>query len=535
MAKTFQNFGVLLDCSRNGVMKVEQVKFFIDCLKKMGYNFLELYTEDTFEVDGEPYFGYQRGRYTHEEIREIDAYAKAQGIELIPCIQTLAHLPCFFKNDWTGEIRDLNDILLVGEEKTYEFIEKLFATVAQDFSSRRINIGMDEAHMVGLGRYLEKNGHRDRFEILTEHLGRVMKIAEKYGFTPHMWSDMFFRLANQGNYTSEEKVEIPERVISAVPKGVELVYWDYYQTEKRIYDNMFASHKAFENELWFAGGAWCWYDFVPFYTVTMKTMKPAILSAEEHGVKNVIITLWGDNGRDCSPFATLPCLYELKAYADGVEDTAEIERGFFDAFGVPFADFVALEYPNQINPGEFIEERKFWDACKALLYCDPFMGLFDKELEKLPETPYRRYAKILDEAQKRAGRFAYLFESTKRLCDVLESKARLGIRTRKAYKNKDKKALKALVKEYKELGRRLKAFHGAFSVLWHTDNKPQGMEVQDMRIGGLTARVESCKKRLQEYLAGKIGKIDELEEEILPHFNGVAEHNHLLTVTRNVV
>ena len=52
--KTYKHFGVMLDCSRNGVMKPEAVKRMIDCLQKMGYNALELYTEDTFEVEGEP-------------------------------------------------------------------------------------------------------------------------------------------------------------------------------------------------------------------------------------------------------------------------------------------------------------------------------------------------------------------------------------------------------------------------------------------------------------------------------------------------
>ena len=31
------------------------------------------YTEDIYEVDGEPYFGYMRGSYTKAEMKEIDA------------------------------------------------------------------------------------------------------------------------------------------------------------------------------------------------------------------------------------------------------------------------------------------------------------------------------------------------------------------------------------------------------------------------------------------------------------------------------
>ena len=56
-------FGVMLDMSRNAVMKPQQVKAFASLIRKMGYNMLQLYTEDTYEVDNEPYFGYARSLY----------------------------------------------------------------------------------------------------------------------------------------------------------------------------------------------------------------------------------------------------------------------------------------------------------------------------------------------------------------------------------------------------------------------------------------------------------------------------------------
>ena len=89
--------GVMLDCSRNAVMSVAELKNFILTLKKTGYNCLQLYTEDTYEIEGEPQFGYRRGKYTKAELKEIDAFAKKNGVELMPCIQTLAHLNQIFR------------------------------------------------------------------------------------------------------------------------------------------------------------------------------------------------------------------------------------------------------------------------------------------------------------------------------------------------------------------------------------------------------------------------------------------------------
>ena len=38
----------------------------------MDYNALMLYTEDTYTVKNEKYFGYLRGRFTADELRELE-------------------------------------------------------------------------------------------------------------------------------------------------------------------------------------------------------------------------------------------------------------------------------------------------------------------------------------------------------------------------------------------------------------------------------------------------------------------------------
>lgn len=90
---SFETLGYMPDCSRNAVLNVEGAKLLIR-LSCHGFNALMLYTEDTYEIEGYPYFGYMRGRFTKAELKELDAYALSLGVELIPCIQVLA-----FKSD----------------------------------------------------------------------------------------------------------------------------------------------------------------------------------------------------------------------------------------------------------------------------------------------------------------------------------------------------------------------------------------------------------------------------------------------------
>lgn len=68
--------------------------------------------EDMFEMVGQPMFGYKRGRYTLDELREIDQRAAAFGLEVIPCIQTLGHLEQVRILNRSGELPLQNGKLL---------------------------------------------------------------------------------------------------------------------------------------------------------------------------------------------------------------------------------------------------------------------------------------------------------------------------------------------------------------------------------------------------------------------------------------
>ncbi len=513
----YTHFGVMLDCSRAAVMKVSEVKRMIDCLQKMGYNTLQLYTEDVYEIDGEPYFGYLRGRYSGAEIQEIDAYAKAHGIELIPCIQTLAHLFYPLRQFVYRDIVDYEGVLLIDEPKTYELIEKMFASLAKNFSSRLVNIGMDEAHSVGLGKYLDKHGYTNRFELMIRHLNKVVEIAKKYGFTPHMWSDMYFRLLNNGSYNVKEVIKMPEEVLSGIPKEIELVYYDYFSTQESYYDMQFTAHAQFNRKVWFAGAAISWFGFAPLNWYSLTAMKTAMQGVIKHGVKDVFLTMWGDNGGECSFYSLLPSLYAIRQYADGNFDEAYIKKGFEDVFHVPFDDFLALDLPNHANIFDENGKEMRQNPSKCLLYADPFMGQMDKLLESVAPIPYAEYAKKLHVAKSRAGEYAYIFDTMEKLCLVLSIKGTLGLRTRRAYKEKNKKQLHSLVKEYRDLKKLVKALYLSFYGLWHKENKAFGWEIHDVRFGGLIQRLDNCANRLQLYAKNKLERIEELEEEILDY------------------
>ena len=58
-------------------------------------------------------------------------------------------------------------------------------------------------------------------------------------------------------------------------------------------------------------------------------------------------------------------------------------------------------------------------------------------------------------------------------------------------------------------------FHEAVRVQWMTENKIFGMDVQDLRLGGLEARVDAAIRRVEDYLCGRVSRLEELEQERL--------------------
>jgi len=513
--------GVMIDCSRNGVMKPSRVKDFIDAIVKMNYNMLMLYTEDTYEVEGQPLFGYMRGRYTYEEINDMVEYADKKGVEIIPCIQTLAHLNQMFKWPVYDEIKDIDDILLVDNEKTYELIEDMFRSVRKAFKSEYVHIGMDEAGRLGLGKYLKLHGFEDRYQILSRHLKKVVSIAEKYNFKPMMWSDMFFHLACD-NYTTADPDLITEEIANLVPENLELVYWDYFGTEKSHYDTMMQAYSHFHNKMWFAGSAIDYAGLAPHNGFSLKFNKAAMASCRENKVNKMFLTVWGDNGQETSRFTILPTLMYAAELYKGNDDIDQIKQKFKELFNIGFDDMMLLDLPSLIRT-----ENNEGNMEKIMLYSDPFLGFYDYAVDAdlSAESKYVEYAEKLAPLS-RHYEFGYLFKTSETLCRLLSVKYTLGIRSRKAYKSGN---VKELIERYKKCEELLEKFYNAICERWKKDEKPFGFEIIDIRIGGVKRRLMHCRRKLEQFDRGEINKIDELEIEIL-NTNSKCQNNIWTTI-----
>lgn len=515
----FDTNGVMFDTAQGyAALNVKYIKRLIRLMATMGLNMLMIYTEDNYELEGEPYFGYMRPKYTLIQWRECDAYAEMFGIDMIPCIQTLAHLGDFLKWSYTSAFRDDHETLLVGCDKTYELIEKMLSQLKGVFRTNRIHLGMDEAWQLGLGNYLRKNGFHAKFDIMSYHLDRVMAIAEKYGYEPMIWSDMFYRAGSATGSYHEPEIEFPDSVLKRFPDDLQLVYWDYDTKDPEKYIKMIQSHRKFGKDPIFAGGIWGWSSYSVHYQRTFDTTNAALIACKRAGIKEVFATIWGDCGAEANLFTNILGiqLFAEHSYHYDVNESL-LKKNFEHMTGGKYDDFLDIEYINRFDK----TQNDIANCSKTLMWQDVFMGLFDWHIKDIDtEGFYQHMAKKMNFYATRNKEWNYIFDFLTKVCHVLSVKSSIGLKLKKAYDEMDICFLKnAAFELLPELQKSIKDLKNAHLDIWMEMNHPVGWELFDIKYGGVIMRIDTAIKRLTDYIERRINTLEELEQEKLPFTN----------------
>ena len=499
----FRTLSVYIECSTNSTPTVETLKKYIDIISKMGYNELYLGCTDAYKIEGEPYFNYKRGGYTTEDFQEIDAYAKTKGIEVLASIQTLAHLHFLQRHDCYRDIMDTDHILMVGEERVYELVDRMFASISKGLSSRRIHIGYDEAYGLGTGAYYKKHGYADKKELLLTHLKRVVEIADKYGYTCEVWADMLME-------TDQTKVTADD-VKKLLPAHTRAVMWKYQECREEVLSGLLKDLKAHADNVAFAGSVWKCAGFGPNMAfsnhVTLKQME----ACEKEGVDQYIVTLWSDAGAWCSIWSVLTSLFLYSEYAKGnyVEGGEIDKEKFYQITGMRYDDMYSFQYLNDPFKKEVqvLGNRSYWILMSDILLCN-----YDLILSKGTGEAYK---KLSAEYKKVDGKYcAHVFEMASAISYILGIKSELGVTLRYAYNENDREMLQTCIKDLQALQRRMKKFIDIYTRYFTTDNMAYGVEVNHLFLGGQIARYSYIEKAVKAYLTeGK--KIEELETETL--------------------
>lgn len=499
--------GLMIDCSRNGVASIPYIKELIEQLAVMGHTMLMLYMEDVYEVDEEPYFGYMRGRYSKEELKMLDDYAFQFGIELIPCIQTLAHFDQFLSMDTVREeYIDIDNILDVSSPAAQDLLRRMIHSLSSCFRSRRIHIGMDEAYHLGRGRYADKNGLRSKHDIMAEHMDFMLSVCSEYGLRPIVWDDMFVHY--------QTRFDTGQRPI---PEGIDLMYWDYYNNTEEHYEKNLQMRTSLSSHLMFAGGAWKWTGYAPHHSKTFASANAALAVCKRQGIRQVMVTSWADDGCECPISA---CLFGAVLFAEHqYNETIDI-----DSFGQRLKFITGLDYETFMKQEEFDIFPSFSNRAvtvtpsKYFFYEDPLCSLFLAQAESIQEDLTTHYQTLSDyfysksrDCSSIALRAALNFYGA--FGSVMALKWNLGQNIYKAYQQKDTVQLQSIITtQLLPLIPRLELMNEMRRKEWYITNKSFGFEVLDYRIGGLIQRLKTTHTILSSYINGIIPNIPKLEE-----------------------
>ena len=516
----FKTVGVMIDASRCAVPTVKTLKRQLDHLAVMGYNMAMLYTEDTVKLDSRPYFGYMRGRYTREEIREVDDYAYEYGIELIPCIECYGHMAKYLIWDEAASIKDTAAVLLAREEKTFEFLDELISAVSSSVRSKRIHIGMDEAWDMGRGKFLDKHGYVPPFQIFNEYMERLISITDKYGLKPMMWSDMYFRVCSKNNAYCDENIEIPPEVSEKIPEGVELVFW-HYGEKIGCDDYMLKKHKALNRNVIFAGGLWSWDGHFPENEFAMERTDVSLEACRNNGVVEAMTTVWLNDNAECELNS---CLFGLSHFAercyDSEADTQKLSSRFETTTAGSYEAFRTLGLYHNYFEGETFKNPMNRFVGKCVFWQDIMEGLYDHTLFMRPmsEHYYIQSSRMRSFASKegKSGRWFYLYDYANSVFEYLALKCEIAEKLVPAYKADDVATLKAIVEVFlPKLKKKTALLHKKHKAIWFETNKIIGWSNMDVRYAGIVARCDTAIELIGRYLRGEDKVIEELEEERL--------------------
>lgn len=305
-APDFPNRGVMLDISRDRVPTMETLYALVDRLSAVKYNQLQLYTEHTFAYSAHKAVWKNASPMTPDEIIALDAYCRERFVELVPnqnafghmrrwlVLPEYAHLAeapdgCMTRWGWFDQPFSLNP----GDPESLELVTGFFDELLPHFSSRVINVGLDETVDLGEGRSKEAVAERGIGPVFLDFLLKIYHEIKRRGHTMQFWGDII--------------MEHPE-LVELLPRDAIALEWGYEGNTP--FDKHGARYAAAGIPFYVCPGTSTWNSVAGRTENALENMRNAARNGTKHGAIGYLVTDWGDNGH-WQPYAAslIPFLF----------------------------------------------------------------------------------------------------------------------------------------------------------------------------------------------------------------------------------
>ncbi len=471
--------GVMLDISRDKVPTMATLRRLVDDLARLRINQVQLYTEHTFAYRGHERVWRGCSPMTAGQVRALDAYCAARGVELVPNQNSFGHMERWLKHEpyrqlaettgpWTspwGTTRDYATTLCPLDPRSLRLVTELYDQLLPNFRSRLFNVGCDETFELGQGRSAAECKRRGVGRVYLDYLLKLHKAVRQRGRRMMFWSDIIHQHPT---------------LIRHLPRDVIPLVWGYEADHPFM--KQCSELKRCGLEFYVCPGTSSWCSFAGRTTNAMENLPNAARAGRKHGATGYLITDWGDFGhRQYQPVSYGPMLYGAAvswcaASNEGVDVGREVSRHFFGDAKSPLG-------PLWLEAGRVHEASGISIKNRTVLF-----SMMDTPLEDIPKfkgltakriaAMRRTIASVLKKART-ADPAAHELAAT---LSVLDHACRRGELAFMREIAKQKKLARDLAIDLKEII----ATHRR---LWLTRNRP----------GGLSSSVGYFEKTLRAY------------------------------------
>lgn len=327
----FANRGIMLNIS-NAYHKKEFVKKFIDILVELRYNQLQLYMETNhcFKYKNFPQFGLGIETLTPDDIMELDEYAKERYIELVPAINSFGHMVTWLETEEykylavDGDAVRKPNTLNINYPEALDLIDKIYGSVFPYFSSKKVNIGMDEAWGLGRNQLEEICKKQGKLNVFSQWLHKVTQLAEnKYGKEVMYWADMI-REDIAGGVARHPKTAIP-------------IEWGYETIQSQLGSIRCEQYGATGHPFYVAPSTQTWnHNIVGALGIADFNIRTLAEAGHKNGAIGYLLTVWSSN---CRTFEVIPMAIAAQyCWNVGVKQEGGWRKAYFKQNAERYAD-----------------------------------------------------------------------------------------------------------------------------------------------------------------------------------------------------
>lgn len=289
-APAFAVRGAMLDVSRDRVPTMAELERTVALLASLKINHLQLYTEHAFAYAGHEEVWRDASPITPDELRRLDAFCAAHGIELAANQNCFGHLTRWLDHpryrplaeltgdwDFNGFARSGPFSLCPLDPGSLALVEDLLAQLTPCVASSLVNIGCDETYDVGQGRSKAEVARRGRAAVYLDFLAQVCAVVRRHGRRPAFWGDI--------------ALEHPE-ALDRLPADVVALAWGYEP------DAPFARWctQLQARETWVCPGTSSWRAITGRTSERRANLMAAARDGLAGGARGYLVTDWGDLG-----------------------------------------------------------------------------------------------------------------------------------------------------------------------------------------------------------------------------------------------